>query len=65
MSRDPYGGGGGGFVERIVGLALTMFVLVLALEALLVMIAPFLPWIGLAVLVAGAMGVWNTTRNRW
>ena len=62
---SPYGRGGGGWGERFFSLVLTIFVLILAVEAFLVVIAPWLPWIGLAVFIAAVVGLFVGRHDRW
>ncbi len=63
MWRDPYGRSG--VVEWLVSVVLVLFILVLAVEAFLLAIAPFLPWIGFAVVMALGLGAWFGRLDRW
>ena len=62
MWQQPQGTGWG---ERFIGLVVTIFIVILAVQALIIVIAPWLPWIGLAVIGAAASGLFARRRDRW
>ncbi|MDW3218636.1 MAG: hypothetical protein R8F63_08465 [Acidimicrobiales bacterium] len=49
----------------MVGWIFTLLLLAFAAEALVQMVKPLLPWIGLGVLVFVSLSLWLRRRERW
>lgn len=53
------------WAEWVVGWIFTLLLLAFAAEALVQMVKPLLPWIGLGVLVFVSLSLWLRRRERW
>ncbi len=59
----PSGHGGQDWTGRLVGLVLTLLVISTALQVLVEMIRPLVPWLGLSLIVFAGVTAWRRSHD--
>ena len=65
MWPEPYARQRGSLLGRAVSFVLVTMLGLLALQALLIALQPWLPWLGLGLIGYVALSVWSRRRSGW